>query len=245
MRGGAGLLSGVAEPQDADAVNRPEVGLRQGRRRGRNIMVEMQKAQEFRVPRPPRDGSAAFRASNLGSDSRRSWRRVAAPAIGVGIQRAAKPALEMPHRICGAIRPRRWVTRFSEVRLPAGEREQRRAVPETLERQRAAQVRTVIKTGSENQRVFEALPSAQKRLGPDTPISMQVSGTNDAAFNRPDARLRLTRWLEPSEENRAARGFHTRKSCFPVTRLRTRFWKACLPERESGKIQPEFWSQGA
>ena len=45
-RGGAGLLSGVVKPQGTDAVHRPVVGLRQGRRRERNIMVEIQKVLE-------------------------------------------------------------------------------------------------------------------------------------------------------------------------------------------------------
>ena len=42
-RGGVGLLSCVVKPQVVIAMHRPVVGLRQGRRRVRNIMVEIQK----------------------------------------------------------------------------------------------------------------------------------------------------------------------------------------------------------
>ena len=42
-RGGAGCLEGVAVPQGSGAMHRPVVGLRQGRRREHNIMIEIQK----------------------------------------------------------------------------------------------------------------------------------------------------------------------------------------------------------
>ena len=42
-RSGAGLLENVGKPQVVVAIHRTVVDLRQGRRRGRNIMVEIQK----------------------------------------------------------------------------------------------------------------------------------------------------------------------------------------------------------
>ena len=65
----------------------------------------------------------------------------------------------------------------------------------------------------ENQRAFEAPPSAQKRFGPGPRISMQAGGDPQcAASNRPDTRQRLTRRLElDKEKTRVAGGVHTRR----------------------------------
>ena len=46
-RGGAGRLGSVVMPQESCAMRRPVAGLRQGRRRERNIMVEIQKNHEM------------------------------------------------------------------------------------------------------------------------------------------------------------------------------------------------------
>ena len=48
-RGGAGLLESVVMPHDCVAMRRPVAGLRQGRRRERNIMVEIQKIVDRRL----------------------------------------------------------------------------------------------------------------------------------------------------------------------------------------------------
>ena len=59
-RGGAGLLSGVVKPQITDVVHRPVAGLGQGRRRERNIMVEIQKYWVRHTRRPYRLGYIPF-----------------------------------------------------------------------------------------------------------------------------------------------------------------------------------------
>ena len=53
-RGGAGRLGSVVIPQESCAMRRPVADLRQGRRRERNIMVEIQKNHET-YPTPKSD----------------------------------------------------------------------------------------------------------------------------------------------------------------------------------------------
>ena len=92
------------------------------------------------------------------------------------------------------------------VQLPLRKRERRRATPETRENRGQCKGKRSSRRDRENQRAFEAPPSAQKRFGPGPRISMQASGNHQcAASNRPDTRQRLTRRLELDKEKNPCR----------------------------------------